>query len=79
MSFVYSHRSICPTCEGRQRIVCCSVDDNTECQTMECPTCEGIGYLVDKKNLFFKVAIVIGVGALGFGVLIGAAVTGFFM
>ena len=61
-----NHRIPCPTCEGRTCIVCCSVDDNTECETISCPTCHGKGFLVDKHKFWVKIAV-----AVIFGVVCG--------
>lgn len=57
--FFMNHRTPCPTCEGRTCIVCCSVEDNTECETIVCPTCGGKGYLVDRNKFWIKIGMVI--------------------
>ncbi len=63
-SFLTSHRTICPTCEGRTCIVCCSIDDNTECETIVCPTCNGKGYLVERHKFWLKIGLVIVVAVI---------------
>ena len=44
-------REVCPTCQGEKQIICCSIDDNTQCETIDCPTCGGTGYIGEEKNI----------------------------
>lgn len=73
---MYNHRQICSTCEGKKRIVCCSIDDNTQCQTVTCPGCNGTGYVIDQKKLSLKIALLIGIVIFVVGFLVGAGKAG---
>lgn len=47
MASIFRKRTVCPTCNGEKTIVCCSCSADGECQTFECPTCHGHGYLTE--------------------------------
>ena len=60
-------REVCPTCQGEKQIICCSIDDNTQCETIDCPTCGGTGYVGEEKNSYRTIGIIAGVLGVAVG------------
>ena len=42
---MFTEKEVCPTCNGDKTIVCCSCNEEDECQTLVCPYCQGKGVI----------------------------------
>ena len=63
-NFFFSKKTVCTTCMGKTCLECCSVEDDTECETIVCPTCGGKGYILEERSVAFKISIVTGAVAV---------------
>ncbi len=51
MGNIFEKKTVCTTCNGEKTILCCSCGAvEGECQPIECPTCQGKGYLTETNH-----------------------------